>query len=66
MNIYEVEFKGVWLGGTATVIAEDKWHVKRLLKKKFEEHEYFIGGNLRINKVGAVEPGVYGFSDGDY
>lgn len=69
MKAYVVEFHGVWLGGSAVVVATNRKHAQRELQRKFEEHGIHVKNIPDIKFFIPVEldkAGVKYLNDGDY
>jgi len=63
MRVFSVKFNGLYLGGIAVVIAEDKREARSVFRKHLkEEHPHLLSqnneaGDIEIEEVG--EPGKW-------
>jgi hypothetical protein len=72
MQVFTVNFHGLWLGGFAVVVAENKTEARALFQKQLkEEHPYLLAlnkeaGSIEVDNIGSNWPICVIQSNGDY
>lgn len=73
MHLYSVSFNGMYLGGFAVVIADDKIEARRLFKDELKrEHPYLWdknqeAGSIEVTDLGEIQYGLTHIQwNGDY
>jgi len=70
MKVFECEFNGHFLGGTATIVARSKPKAREILEAKLADEGLLkknrAGGDIVIVEIDTGKTGMVHFYNGDY